>query len=96
LTLAFGEHGLNLRQRDAARVQHHEEVVEQVRGLAGEMLVVLVNRGDHGFDRLLPELLGAMGYAAVEELARIGNVAARLGALADAVFEISYRKVRRT
>ena len=87
--MALGEHGLDLRQRDAARMQHHEQMVEQVGGLAGQMLVVLVDGGDHGLDRLLAELLGAMGDAAIDELARIGDVGAGLGAFLDAFFEVS-------
>ena len=88
LALALGEHRLDLRQRDAARMQHHQQMVEQVGGLAGQMLVVLVDGGDHGLDRLLAELLGAMGDAAIDELARIGDVGARLGAFLDAFFEV--------
>ena len=51
-------------------------------------LAVLADRRDRRLDRFLAELLGAMRHAAVEELARIGHVGARLRARLDAFFEI--------
>ena len=53
-----------------------------------------LDRGDHGLDRLLAELLGAMRHAPVDELARIGDVRARLRALLHALFEVMQGEVR--
>src|SRR6185503_14498834 len=49
---------------------------------------ILADRRDHGLDRLLAQLLGTLGHALVEELARIGRVGRRLRAHTHALFEV--------
>ncbi len=48
-----------------------------------KMIAVVLHRGDHRFHRLFAELLGAMLRALVEQLSRIGRLAARRGAGID-------------
>ncbi len=69
---------------DAARLEHDQQVIEQVGGLRDQPLAVLGDRRERGLDRLLAELLGAMRHALVEQLARIGRLGARLRALVHA------------
>ena len=75
------ERRLHLRERDPARREHDQQMVDEVGRLRDQPLTILLDRGDHGLDRLLAELLGAMRHALVEELARVGGVRARLRAL---------------
>ena len=82
------EHGLDLGERDAARLQHDEQMVEQVGGLGDQVLAILADRRERGLDRLLAELLGAMRHALVEQLAGVGLLGARRGALVHAGFEV--------
>ena len=79
---------LDLGERDAARLQHHQQMIEQVGGLGDQALAVFADRRERGLDRLLAELLGAMRHALVEQLARVGLLGARRGALVHARFEI--------
>src|SRR5580704_5830963 len=85
---ARAELGLDLRERDAAGVEHDQEMVEHVGGFADDALAVFADRGNRRLDRLLAEFLGAMRHAAVEQLARVGHVGAFLRARLDALFEV--------
>ena len=44
------------------------------------MVAVILDRGDHGFHRLLAKLLGAMLRTLVQELDGVGRLASRRGA----------------
>ena len=85
---ALLERRLDLGQRDAARLQQHQQMIEQIGGFRDQPVAVFLHGGDHGLDRLLAELLGAMRDALVEQLAGIGLRRARLGALVHPLFEI--------
>src|SRR5258705_13153722 len=63
-------------------------MIEQIAGLADQVVAVLAHRRQHGLDRFLAELLGALGDAAVEQLARIGGIGARAGALLHPLFQV--------
>ena len=86
--MRFSQRGLDLGQLDAARLQHHQKVIEQVGGFRGEPVAVLGDGGERHFHRFLAELLGAMADALVQQLAGIGFLRARLGALFDARGEV--------
>ena len=66
----------------------HQKVIEHVGGFRDHAALVLANRGKRGLDRLLAELFGALGHAAVEQLSRIGHVRALLGAALHALFQV--------
>src|SRR5208282_2577660 len=91
--LQFAHHGL---KRDAARLQHDEQMIEHVGGFGANRLFVLSCRGDRQFDRLLAELAGAMGGALVQQAAGIGLAAARFGAARDCFGEIVKGEHRRS
>src|SRR5580704_10268718 len=88
LPRARAELGLDFGERDAAGMEHDQEMVEHVGGLADDALTVFADRGNRRLDRLLAEFLGAMRHAAVEQLARVGHVGAFLRARLDALFEV--------
>src|SRR5580704_88042 len=88
LQRARAELGLDLRERDAAGMEHDQEMVEHVGGLADHPLAVLADRGNRCLDRFLAEFFGAMRHATVQEPARIGHVGTRLRARLDALFEV--------
>ncbi len=67
-------------------------MVEHVGGLRDHPVAIFGDCGNGGFDRLLAEFLGAMIDAAVEELARVRFVRARLGPVPDALFQIMQGK----
>ena len=81
LSRALAQHRLDLGERDTARFQDDEEMVEQVGRLGDHAVAVLGDRRDHGLDRLLAQLLGAMGDAAIEKLAGIGDIGGSPGSL---------------
>ena len=57
---ALRQRGLDIFQRHAARLQQHEQMIEQIGALGDQMIAIVLDRGDHGFDRLLAEFLGAV------------------------------------
>ena len=72
----------------AARVQHHEQMVEEVGGFGDHPAAILGDRGDGDFDRFLAKLFGAMRDALVEQRAGIGGPGLGLGPVADALFQV--------
>ena len=74
------ERRLDLGELDAARLQHNEQMVEQVGGLGDQVLAILGHGRERGLHRLLAELLGAMRHALVDQLAGIGLRPARAAA----------------
>src|SRR5262249_41071871 len=69
-------------------------MVDEIGGFRDQARAILLDRRQHGFDRLLAELLGAMRHALVEEPARIRRMGARLRAFLHALFEIAEGEVR--
>src|SRR5262245_7682791 len=63
-------------------------MVDEVGGFRDQAPAIFLYGGQHGLDRLLAELLGAMRHALVEEPARIGRMGACLRALLYALFEV--------
>ena len=82
------EFGLDLCKRDAANVQHDEQVIKKVSRFADHALAILADRRNRRLDSLLAELFRAMRHTAVEELARIGDFRARLRAVPHAFLEV--------
>src|SRR5665213_75578 len=66
---------LDILKPDTARLQQHQQVKQQVGALGDQVVAIVLDRGDHGFDRFLAELLGAMLRPLVEQLAGIGRLA---------------------
>src|SRR5256885_5808615 len=77
-TGAVEQLGLNVGERDAARMQHDQKMVDEIGTLRDQPLAILADGGKRRLDRLLAEFLGAMGDPAVEQLAGVGQVGARL------------------
>ena len=73
-------------------MQHDEQMVKHVRALSDRPLAVLGNSGEHGFDRLFAEFLGALGNAAVEQFSGVGFL--RVGG-GGAVLQLDFRGVYR-
>ena len=53
-------------------LEQHEQMIEEIGGLAFSARASLADAGDDGLDRLLAELLGAALGAGIEQLAGIG------------------------
>src|SRR5258705_9726426 len=85
---------LDIRKTDPARLQKHEEMKHEVGTLGYQMRTIVLDRGDHGFDRLFAKLLGAMLRALVEQLLRVGRLTSRRGARVDGGGEIMDGKTR--
>src|SRR5262249_44083749 len=77
------QHRLDVSEREPARLQQHKQVVDKVRAFRRQRMAVPLDRRDDGLDRFLAQLARAMGRTLVEQLARIGRVAARAGAGVD-------------
>src|SRR5579872_4008198 len=87
------QHSFDLRQRNAARLQHYQQMIEKIGGLGDETALALLHGSYRGFDGFLAELLGAMGNALVEQRAGIGLLRARLGAFVHPLFQIGQREL---
>src|ERR1700722_4148671 len=66
------ELGPDLVRADAGGGPGDGEMVEEVGTFADEPRLVLAHHLDHRLDRLLAQLLGDFGAAALEELRRVG------------------------
>ena len=87
--------GLDLVESDAARLQHHQQMIKHVGGFRDQAVaIVLADRGYRGFHRLLAQLLGAMVHAVVQQLAGVGHVRAPVRAGLHALFQIMERETR--
>lgn len=73
---------------DAARSKEDKQMIQQVGRLGDQPVAPFADRGEDRFDRLLAELLGAIGRSAIQQLSRVGRVAAAFGALGDPLFEV--------
>ena len=67
---------------------------QQIGALGDQMVAIVLDRGDHGFHRLLAEFLGAVLCTLVEQLAGIGRLPARCGAGIDGGGQIMNREAR--
>src|ERR1051326_4547330 len=83
------EQGLDLRELDAAGVQHDQEVIQHVGGFPDHAIAVLGGDRQHGLDGLLAEFLGALRGALIEELAGVGLLGRGGGAVDDALLQVS-------
>ena len=83
---------LDFGQRDVARFQQHEQMKQHVGAFRDQMRAIVFDGRNDGFHRLLAELLGAMLRTLVQQLARIGYVAARRRAGIDGGCKIVDRK----
>ena len=92
LRRARREHALHLGELDAARLQHNEQMVKQVRRLGDQVLAIIADRRERGLHRLLAELLGAMRHALLDQLAGVGLLGAFRRALMHPGFEIVQRE----
>src|SRR5262249_17193654 len=88
LARALGELCLDVRERDAARLEHDQQMVDEVGSFGDQARAILLDRRQHGLDRLFAQLLGAMRHALVEELARVGRIGARFRPRLDALFKL--------
>src|SRR5258708_18635399 len=94
-------HGRALRQGcldvlklHAARLQEHQQVEQQIRAFGDQVVAIVLDRGDHGFHRLLAQFLGAMLGTPIQQLARIGRLASRRRAGVDGGGKIVDRETR--
>src|ERR1700733_4556048 len=67
---------------------------QQVGAFGDQVLAVVLDRGDHGFHRLLAEFLGAMLRTLVQQLAGVGRLSSRRRAGIDGGGKIMDRKTR--
>src|SRR6202158_6246290 len=91
---ALRQRSLDFLKPHTARLQQHQQVKQQVRAFGDQMVAIVLDRGDHGFDRLLAEFLGAMLRSLVQELARIGRLYSRWRARIGGGCEILKREAR--
>src|SRR5262245_31932259 len=66
------QRGLDLGELHAARLEHDQQMIDEVGGLGDQVLAILRHRGQRRLHRLLAELLGAMDDTPVDQLASIG------------------------
>ena len=67
---------------------------QQIGALGDQMIAIVLDRGDHGFHRLLAEFLGTVLRTLVEQLAGIGRLPARRSAGIDGGGQIVDRETR--
>ena len=67
---APGQFGLDIRQRDAARRAHDQQMKQHIRRLGGQPVAVALDGLDHGLDRLFAEFLGAFLGALGQQFCR--------------------------
>ena len=68
---------LDLVERDAARLEHDQQVVEQVGGLGDQRARVLADRGERRLDRLLADFLAQCSTPSSSSLRGVGRLGAR-------------------
>src|SRR4029079_14390502 len=84
----------DILELDAARLQQHQQMKQQIGALGNQMIAIVLDRGDHGFDSFLTQLLGAVLRALVEQLAGVGPLSSRCGPCIDGGGEIMDRETR--
>ncbi|KAJ8137525.1 hypothetical protein OY671_009263 [Metschnikowia pulcherrima] len=65
---------------------------DEIGALGDQMIAIVFNGGDHGFDRFLAEFLGAVIRALVQQLAGIGRISPRRRAGIDGGCQVMDRK----
>src|ERR1700694_2360744 len=91
---ALRQCSLDILKLDAARLQQHQQVKQQIGTFGDQMVAVVLDRGDHGFHRLLAKLLGAMLRTLVQQPAGVGRLSPRCRAGVDGGGEIMDRETR--
>ena len=81
-------------KRHPARPEHDQEVVEDIRRLSANRVLIQRRGGDRQFDRFFAEFARAMGRALVEQAAGIGRFRARARALVDRSGKLLQREHR--
>src|SRR5208282_6361766 len=79
---------LDFGKRDAPRMEHDEEMVEEIGRFLDHAAAVLGDGGDSDFDRLLAEFFRAVGHALVDQFAGVGDAGIGLRTRLDALFEV--------
>src|SRR4051794_13699802 len=85
---------LDVFELDAAGLQQHQQMKQQIGALGYQMVAIVHDRGDHGFDSFLAELFGAVLRALVEQLAGVGRLSSRCGPRIDGGGQIMDRETR--
>src|SRR4051812_9806549 len=88
------QRGLDLFELDAARLQQNQQMKQQIGALGNEMIAIVLDRGDHGFDSFLTEFFGAVLRTLVEQLAGVGRLSSRCGPCIDGGGQIMDRETR--
>ena len=88
LRRALFERGLDFSERNAARFEQHQQMIEKISRLGDQAPFIFLHRGETCLDGLLTQFLGAVSDALVEECAGIGIRSARFGALVHPLFQI--------
>ena len=91
---ALRQRGLDILELHAAGLQQHQQMKQQIGALGDQVIAIILDRGDHGFDRLFAEFLGTMLRALVQQLAGVGRLSARCGAGIDGGGQIMDRETR--
>src|ERR1700726_3394763 len=63
-------------------------MVNEIGGFRDQPIAILLAGSDHGLNRLLAELSGTVLDPPIQELARIGDLGARLSSLPNALFQV--------
>src|SRR5204862_2671921 len=85
---------LDLVELDAARLQKHQQMKQQIRAFGDQMVAIVLDRRDHGLDRLLAQFLGAVLRTLVEQFAGVGRLSSRCGPCIDGGGQIMDRETR--
>src|SRR6516162_9168106 len=91
---ARSEFGLDLVERNAAGVQQHQQMVNDVGGFPNQAFAVVTDSRNRGLDGFLAELLGALVDAAIEQLGGIGPRGALAGSPPHAFSKTGDREFR--
>src|SRR3954471_6499549 len=85
---------LDVFELDAAGLQQHQQMKQQIGALSDQMVAIILDRGDHGFDSFLAEFFGAVLRTLVEQLAGVGRLSSRCGPRIDGGGQIMNRETR--
>src|SRR6185436_16089227 len=77
-----------LLQRQAARTQQHQQMEQQVRGFADDLVIGFADAGERQFHAFFADLLCDTGDAFLEQARRVARFRSILGALCDHGFEL--------
>src|SRR6202022_2845717 len=91
---ALRQRRLDFFKLHAARLQKHQQVKQQVGAFGHQVVAIVLDRGDHGFHRLLAKLLGAMLRTLVQQFAGVGRLSSRRRAGIDGGGQVMDRETR--